>query len=129
MCQIDDHSGKETRFRKPQEEPCGIELADGVHEASDDRDYSPGDHDPGDPFPRAPAFDDDGSRYFEQNIGQVKHAYAQTVHLIAEAQVGAHSKVGERNVDAIDIVHDIDQEHERKQPPGNSPSCSNTNLW
>ena len=99
-----------------------------MHKASEDRDYSPGDHDPCDPFPRAPAFSDDGSGYLEQNIGQVKHADAEAVCAIAEAQVGAHSEIGEGNVDPIDIVHDVDQEHERKQAIRNSPSCSPTNF-
>ena len=99
-----------------------------MHEASEDRDHSPGDHDPCNPFPRTPTFDDDGSRYLEQNIGQVKHAYTEAVYAIAKAQVGAHSEIGEGNVDAIDEIHDVDQEHERKQAARNSASCPNTNL-
>ena len=102
VCQVNDHSREETGFCKSQEEACGVELPGGVHKASQDRDYSPGDHDPCNPFPRAPAFDDDGSRYLEQNVGQVKYAYAEAVHAIAKAQVGAHPEIGEGNVDAID---------------------------
>src|SRR6516225_8686754 len=100
-----------------------------MHEASQDRHYSPGNHDPRNPFPRAPAFDDDDSRYLEQNVGQVKYADAEAIHAIAEPQVGAHSEISEGNVDAIDVVHDADEKHERKQAVRNSPSCSNANIW
>jgi len=128
MRQVNNYPGKETCFCKSQEKPRGVELSGGVHEPSEDRDDSPGDHDPCDPFPRAPAFSDDGSGYLEQNIGQVKHADAEAVCAIAEAQVGAHSEIGEGNVDAIDVVHDVDQEYEKKQAARNSASCSNTNF-
>ena len=99
-----------------------------MHETGQDRHYSPRDHDSRNPFSRAPAFDDDGSRYLEQNIGQVKHAYAETVDAIAEAQVGAHSEIGEGNVDAIEVVHDVNEEHERKQAARNSPPRSRAKL-
>ena len=79
MCQVNDHSREETRFRKSQAEACCVELPGGVHKASQDRDYAPGDHDPRNPFSRAPPFHDDGSGYLKQNIGQVKHAYAEAV--------------------------------------------------
>jgi hypothetical protein len=69
------------------------------------------------------------SGYLKQNIGQVKHAYAEAVHPVAKTQVGAHSEIGEGNVDAIDEIHDVDQKHERKQPARNSAACSNAGFW
>ena len=72
---------------------------------------------------------DDGSRYLEQNVGQVKHAYAEAVHPIAEPEVRAHPEIGKRNVDAIDVIHDVNEEHKRKQSVRNSASGSNTELW
>src|SRR5262245_36829762 len=100
-----------------------------MHETSQNRHYTPGNHDPCNPFSRAPAFNGDGSRYLEQNVGEIKHAYAKAVDAIAETQVGAHPEIGEGNVHAIDVIHDIEEEHERKQSVRNSPSCSNTNCW
>ena len=91
MRQVNDHSGEEAGFCQSQEEAGGVELCGTMHTASQDCHYSPGDHDPCNPLPRTPAFYDDGSWYFEQNVGQVKHAYAKAVHAITEAQVGAHS--------------------------------------
>ena len=129
MRQVNDHSGEKASFCKSQEKAGGVELCGVMDEASQDRHDSPGDHDPCNPFPRAPAFDDDGSRYLEQNVSQVKHAYTEAVDAIAEAKVGTHSEISEGNVDAIDVVHDVDEEHERKQVVGNSPSCSNANFW
>jgi len=85
MRQVNDHSREEAGFCESQEKACRVELPDRAHEASENRDYTPRYHDPRNPFPRAPAFDDDGSRYLEQNVSQVKHAYSQAVHSIAEA--------------------------------------------
>src|SRR5262249_41099183 len=99
-----------------------------MHEASQDCHYSPGNHDPCNPFPCAPAFDDDDPAYLEQNVREIKHAYTEAVHAIAETQVGTHPEIGERDVDAIDVIHDVDEEHERKQAVRNSPSCSNANC-
>src|SRR5207249_5147868 len=129
VCEVHDHSGEEAGFSEPQQEAGGVELCGTIHKASHDRDYSPGDHDPCNPLPRAPAFYDDGSWYLKQNVGQVKHADAQAVHAITEAQVGAHSEIGEGNVGAIDVVHDVDEENERKQAIRNSSSCSSANFW
>ena len=128
MRQINNHSWEEAGFCKSQEETGSIELSGTMHETGQDRHCSPGDHDSGNPFPRAPAFDDDSSWNLEQNVSQVEHAYAETVYAIAEAQVGAHSEIREGNVDAIDEVHDVDQEHERKQAARNSPSRSHANF-
>src|SRR5262249_12284227 len=116
-------------FCKSQEEACSVELSSAMHEASQHRDYSPGDHDSCNPFPCAPPFDNNGSWYLEQKIGQVKNAYAEAIHAITETQVSAHSEIGEGNVDAIDVVHDVHEEHERKQAVRNSPSCANANCW
>jgi hypothetical protein len=65
----------------------------------------------------------------EQKIRQVKHAYAETVHAVAETQVDAHSEICEGNIDAIDVIHHVDEEHERKQTKRNSPSRSRARFW
>ena len=128
MRQVNNHSWEEAGFCKSQKETSSVELSGAMHEAGQDRHYSPGDHDPRNPLPRAPAFHDDRSWYLEQNVGQIKHAYTETVHAIAKAQVGAHPEVREGHVDAIDEVHDVDEKHERKQATRDSPSCSRANF-
>src|SRR6478609_8485196 len=99
--QVNNHSWEEAGFCKSQEETGSIELRGVLHKASEDRDYSPGDHYPCNPLPRAPAFDNDCPWYLEQNEGQVEYAYAETVHAIAKAQVGTHSEIREGNIHAI----------------------------
>lgn len=59
MCQIYDHSGKETGFRDTEQETSPVELCGTVDEASQNRNYAPGNHDGRNPLPRAPAFDDE----------------------------------------------------------------------
>ena len=114
MRQVNDHSRKEAGFCKTQEEAGGVELCGAMYEASQYRYYSPGNHDPCNPFPRAPTFNDNRAWYLEQNVGEVKHPYAKAVHTIAEAQVSTHSEIRERNVDPINVIHHVDEEHERK---------------
>lgn len=82
-----------------------------MYETGQDRNYSPRNHDSCYPLSRTPAFDDDGSRYLEQNISQVKHADAETVDAVAEAEVGAHSEIRKRDVDAIQISNYVEQEN------------------
>ncbi len=99
-----------------------------MDETGQDRNYSPRDHDSRYPLSRTPAFNNDGSRYLEQNVGQVEHTHAETIDTIAEAQVDAHSEIGEGNIDAIKVIHDVNDEHERKQPAGNSAPRSRAKL-
>src|SRR5215813_10205886 len=99
-----------------------------MYEAGQDCYYSPGDHDSCNPLPGAPTFNDNGAWYLEQNVGEVKHTYAKAVHAVAEAQVSAHSEIRERNVDPINIIHHVDEEHKRKQPGGNASPRSSANF-
>ena len=61
-------------------------IAPGMNKARQNRDDSPGDHYSCNPFSRAPAFDNDGSRYLEQKISQIKHADTESVDAIGEAE-------------------------------------------
>jgi hypothetical protein len=68
VCQINDHAREKARFSNSEKEAGNIELPGGVHKASQSRDYSPGNHDSCNPLSCAPAFDDEGSGYFEQEF-------------------------------------------------------------
>src|SRR6476646_1984021 len=82
--QVNNHSGEEAGFCKSQKETSSVELPGAMDEACQDRHYSPGDHDPCNPLPCAPAFHNNRSWYLEQNVGQIKQAYTETVHAIAK---------------------------------------------
>src|SRR4030095_5983337 len=77
-----DNAGEVSGFRQTQNEAQNIELillgaeihpglADKSHKSGDD---SPRDHDARDPLPRAPPFDDQRARDFEQEIADKKDA-------------------------------------------------------
>jgi hypothetical protein len=42
----------------------------------------------------------------EETVGEDEHCHA--VHAIAQAQVGTHPEISKGNVDAIDVIHDVD---------------------
>src|SRR6476646_4142045 len=90
VCQVDDHAGEKAGFGSAQQKTGRIELGRSVYKSSKNRDDSPGDHDSRHPLPRAPAFDNHGSGYFEENIGDIKHSYTQAVDAVAEAQIRTH---------------------------------------
>jgi hypothetical protein len=62
---------EKTGFSGPQKKAGGIKLCRSVHKAGQNRNYSPRDHDSPNPFPRTPAFNDDGSGDLEQDVGYV----------------------------------------------------------
>src|SRR5262249_3340329 len=109
-------------------ETRSVELCGVLHKTGQTRYYAPGNHNSCDPLSRAPAFDDKSPRYLKKNIRQVKHPYAEPINSITETQVGAHPEIGERNIDPVDVVHEIEEKDERKQAKRNVPSRPNANF-
>jgi len=66
--EVHDDSREETGFRESQHKARDVELLRGTHEAGEDRDHAPGDHDACYPFAGAPALDDDSAWNFEQHV-------------------------------------------------------------
>src|SRR5262245_12413775 len=128
VCQVNNHSWEEAGLRESKKEPSHVELPRCSYEARQDCDQSPRDHYSRNPFPGTPAFDDDCSRYFKQNITDIEDAYSKTINAVAEAQIDAHPEIGKGNVDAVNVVDDIDQEDERQKTERNTPPGSDADF-
>jgi len=110
-----DDTGEETGLGRAEQQSRRIELARRSNKACKDRDESPGDHDAGDPLARAPSLDDDSARNLEQQVADKEKTRAKAVDAIAKAQVDAHAQIGERQVSAVDIADEVEQEYERQK--------------
>ena len=111
MREIDNHSGEEAAFGEAEQEARGVELGGVVHKTCPGRDQAPRNHDPRNPLSRAPTFNDDCPRNLEKDITDEEHAHAQSVNAVTEAEVGAHSEIRKRDVDAIQISNYVEQEN------------------
>ena len=74
---IDDDSREETTLREAQEGAGDVELVGCVNAANEDGAEPPGQHDPENPEPGAPALDDQGSWDFEQDVAEKEDARVQ----------------------------------------------------
>ncbi len=76
--EIKHEAGKQPGLGKTQQKADGHEAVGTGREGGGARDQPPGDHDPGDPQPRADLFEDDVARHLEEDIapeeGAGRHA-------------------------------------------------------
>src|SRR6187551_724508 len=70
---------------------------------------------PGDPPPRADAGENEIARHLEQRIAEEKDSGSQPVRARAEAEVAVHLQCRNRDIRAVDVVADEEQEEKRKE--------------
>src|SRR6266536_6302063 len=114
MAQVNDNAGKEAGFGQAQEKTRGVELPGRPDQPDEDRADSPGYENTRDPAPRAPAFDDQRARDLQQHVPGKEDTRAEPEDRLAEPELGAHGRAHERNVCAIEISDDVQNEYERK---------------
>src|SRR5579862_5956361 len=122
VTQINDDARDETGFRDTQNEAQPVELLLAADQARERRDQAPGDHDAGDPLARAPDFREYGPGHFEQKIPNEENAAAEAEDVVRKAQFAGHLQAGEAYVYAVEIGDQVEQEHERHQPPVDVPA-------
>src|SRR6185312_4750211 len=131
--QIKDDAGKEARLACAEQQPKGIENrfvrnADCPRNRRDKgergRDDPPGDHDAGNPNPRANPFQKEVRRHLKQKIGNEEKSGAQSEGGLAEAKRLVHMQLGEADIDAIQIRNEIAQDQKRYQPPHHLADCT-----
>ena len=54
----------------------------------------------------------------EKKVADEENARAEAVHLIVQAHIFFHRQHGDGDVEPIQHGEDVEQEHERDQPPG-----------
>jgi hypothetical protein len=79
------------------------------------REDAPGDHDAGDPQPRADLFEDHVARHLEDEIAPVERAEGKPVFAGRDAEIAAHRQRREADVDPVDIGQEIAEDREGQQ--------------
>ena len=67
------------------------------------------------PESRAKLFHDEVAGDFEEEVSDEEDAGAQAVDGVVEVQVLLHLELGEGNVDAVEVVHEVEEDHERDE--------------
>jgi hypothetical protein len=78
----------------------------------------PDDQDGAQQAARADLLQNHVARNVEKEIADEEHAGSQAVDRLAHAQILLHLKLGEGDIDPVDIGHNVAEEQERHQPEG-----------
>src|SRR5262249_58784289 len=90
-----------------------IKFPLGRNEPHPDGEDPPCDHNPRDPFTRAPSLDDQGAWDFEQEVADEEDPRAETEDGLTEGQVFFHPKLCETDVDSVNECDDVKNEQIR----------------
>src|SRR5712664_2703162 len=124
--QIKEDAGEETGLARAEQQTKRIEnpfvrnsSCSGYrwNKGERSRDDPPGDHDAGDPKPRANSLEKDVGRHLKQEIGDEKQPGTQSKGRLAETKRLVHMKLCEADIHAIEISNEITQDQKRYQPP------------
>ncbi len=117
--EVVDDSRKEARLGRSQQEAEEVEAPEAVHEHHAHGDDSPRDHDARDPHTRAETRQQQVAGHLAQRVTQEKEeAETETERCFAESEVRSHLQLREADIDAVQPRHDVQQQQEGQQPPG-----------
>src|SRR5471032_83091 len=88
--EVEDNTRKESSLRDAQQEAHCSKACRACNHSCEARQYSPGDHDPGNPYSRADFFQDQVAWNLENEIAPVKHANCKSESAGRHAEVAAH---------------------------------------
>src|SRR3546814_7634540 len=115
-----DLAREETGFAYPQQEAQHVEhglrfnvaeLCQRHGKGNGNRDKAPGDHDASDPEARSKAVKEQVARHFEEEIAPEENARTERVDGIAKLQIAEHIKLGEADIDPIQVRRHRSEEH------------------
>ena len=114
--QVQDHAGEEAGLEQAEQEAHDEEAGFAAHEGHSGRREAPGNHDAGDPDPRAKPIQHQVAGHFEDEIADEEDRGAEAVDIGREAEVAVHRQRREAEVHAVDQTDDVEHEDERQQP-------------
>ncbi len=120
ISEIEDDARKEPGLGHAEQKPHHIELRRRGDEQRERGNQPPGDHDAGDPHPRANPVKNEVARHLEQKIAEKKDARAEPVHRIGKPEVALHLQLGEANVHPVEIGDEIAQDQEGNDAPADA---------
>ncbi len=98
-----------------------------MHERRHGRDDPPGDHDPADPLPCAPALDQEGAGNLQEQVSDEEDAHPEAEDAFGEPQVrqlSLHVQLGEADVHPIDIGDHIANEQKWQKSAVGLETCT-----
>jgi hypothetical protein len=122
--EIEHNAGEEPSLGSAEEEPDDAErrrvadagpLREVTHRTSERGEDAPGNHDPGDPQPRADLFEHDVARHLKDKIAPVEGAHGKAVFGGGKLKVAAHCQRREAGIDAVDISQQVAHDGEGQQ--------------
>jgi len=111
--EIEDQPGKEPGLGDAQQKPHGAEARRPADRGGEPGQDPPGDHDAGDPQPRADLLHDQVTRQLENRVAPIKCAERKAKGGSRHPEIIAHGQPGEADVDAVDIGQQIAQHRQR----------------
>ncbi len=117
--EVEDDTGKEPGFGHAQQEAQHVETRFVVGKDHGRRHQAPGHHDPAHPQPGTDAVQDQVARHLQQGVAGKEHPGAKGERCIADTGVGLEGLLGEPDVGAVEKGHDVHQQQEGQQAPGN----------
>src|SRR5262249_25970416 len=115
-CQVECDARKEARLGNAEQEAHDVEAPDVIDEGHHDGEQAPGDHDARDPHPRAEPVEREVAGNLEQAVAEKEDARAATVLGRRQPEVLVHRERGEADISAVEIVDDIGDRQQWKQP-------------
>ena len=119
--EIENHAREKTCLDHAEQGAQRVKARNPAHQHHGRGDRAPHDHQAPDPAPRADPRENEVARDLKQAVAQKEHAGAESVCRPAEPQVAVHVERRETDVHAIQIVRDVQHEHERDETTGDPP--------
>ena len=119
--QVHQHARKEARFRDAEQHPEEVERRDAVNHRHGAGHDTPRDHQAADPAPGPEPYQEQVRRHLAQDVTEKEQAGAEAVGGGAEPEILVHAQRGEADVDPVQVVHDVQQEHEGNEAATDLP--------
>src|ERR1700674_3699294 len=113
-----NNAWKKSSLGNAKQKTNNVEACLAHHEGLGPRYDAPGDHDAGNPDPRAEFVEREIARHFDKEIPNEENPRRASESRRAEPQILAHRGVGKADIDAIKNRDEIADNQEREQAPG-----------
>jgi hypothetical protein len=113
--------GIEPGLGRAEQEPHDVERDLALDEHHQSAQRTPGDRDPGDPPSRTHPEHGEVARDLEERVADEEDARAEAEGRRPDPDVGRQVCLGQRDVGAVDVGHEVDPEHDGKQAEHHLP--------
>src|SRR5262249_35845390 len=108
--QIQQDSGKVTRFGHPKQKAHYVELVHGPHKGGQGSHNPPHNQDSSNPEASPNFVQDQVARNLEKGIADKEHPNHESKLLAGDAQLVVHGECSKSNIDAIEKCNDVEEQ-------------------